>query len=167
MDVLRPMVLAAAVILAASTALARPVSFGDVAPTGQSLTPQASPGALFQPLNPDLPKWPDFLAGQASAVSLSPDGRTLLILTSGFNRMAGPDGKIAPEASNEYVFVFDVTGARPARRQVLQVPDSYLGLVWSPDGARFYVSGGMDDEVIEFSRQDAGWSQVRTIPPET
>ena len=164
MDVLRPMVLAAAVILAASTALARPVSFGDVAPTGQSLTPQASPGALFQPLNPDLPKWPDFLAGQASAVSLSPDGRTLLILTSGFNRMAGPDGKIAPEASNEYVFVFDVTGARPARRQVLQVPDSYLGLVWSPDGARFYVSGGMDDEVIEFSRQDAGWSQVRTIP---
>jgi DNA-binding beta-propeller fold protein YncE len=158
-------VLAAGALTAALAPGARsaPVGFGDVAPTGQRLTPGAAPGALFQSLNPGLAGWPDFLAGQASAAVLSPDGSTLLILTSGFNRMAGPDGKLAPDASNEYVFVFDVSGKAPVKKQVLQIPDSYLGLVWAPDGRRFYVSGGVDDDVVEFVRSDQGFGQGRTI----
>jgi DNA-binding beta-propeller fold protein YncE len=155
--------LAAAILAAAGPGLARPTGFGAVAPTGQTLTPNAAPGALFQPLNPGLAHWPGFLAGQASAIALSPDGKSLLILTSGFNRMAGPDGKGDAEASNEYVFVYDVSGATPVKRQVLQIPNSFLGLVWAPDGARFYVSGGMNDDVIEFALGPGGWAQARSI----
>ena len=70
-----------------------------------------------------LPHWPDYLAGQASAAALSPDGRTLLILTSGFNRLLGSDGKLDPDAGDEYVFVFDVTGPKPVQRQVLHIPN--------------------------------------------
>ena len=59
----------------------------------------AAKGSIFQPLNPDLPALPGFTAGQASAMAISPDGRTLLILTSGFNRNFGADGaKPVPEA---------------------------------------------------------------------
>ncbi len=61
--------------------------------TGQSITPAAAKGAIFQALNPGLAALPDFTAGQASALALSPDGRTLLILTSGYNRNLGADGK--------------------------------------------------------------------------
>ena len=49
---------------------------------------------------------PAYTAGQASAVALSPDGRTLLILTSGFNLMFSADGKPVPGASTEFVFVY-------------------------------------------------------------
>jgi DNA-binding beta-propeller fold protein YncE len=158
----RLLLAAAAIALAASGASAKG-GFGPLLPNGQSLTPQAAPGALFQPLDPELPGLPDFRAGQASAASLSPDGRTLLILTSGFNKMSGPDGKAAPEAANEYVFVYDVTGAAPVKRQVLQIRNSYLGLAWAPDGRRFYVSGGVNDAVVEFSSRDGRWEPARAI----
>jgi len=59
------------------------------------MTPTAAEGAIFQPLNPDLPNNPDFTAGQAVATIISPDGNTLLILTSGFNRNFAPDGSLA------------------------------------------------------------------------
>ena len=48
---------------------------------------------MFQPLNPGLPGDPSYSAGQASALALSPDGKTLLVLTSGYNRVFGPDGQ--------------------------------------------------------------------------
>jgi DNA-binding beta-propeller fold protein YncE len=134
-----------------------------VLPTDQSITPTAAPGAIFQRLNPDLPALPDFTAGQASAVALSPDGRTLLILTSGYNRNLGPDGKVVPALSNEYVFVYDVSGAAPVKRQVIDVPDSFQGLVWSPSGARFYVSGGVDDDVLEFAAAAGRFTAARTF----
>src|SRR5258708_27884238 len=122
----------------------------DLLPTGQHLTPQAARGAIFRRLNPDLPELPAFTAGQASAVALSPDRRTLLILTSGYNRNAGADGKQVPSLSNEYVFVFDVSGATPVKRQVLQVPNTFLGIAWAPSGERFYVSAGVDDAILEY-----------------
>ena len=103
------------------------------------------PGATFQPLNPDLSRFPEHLAGQAAALALSPDGRTLLVLTSGYNLMFGDDGKPIPAASMEYVFVYDASGAAPVKRQVVRLPNSFLGLDWSPSGERFYVSGGVDD----------------------
>ena len=136
---------------------------GEVLPTGQSITPTAAPGALFQPLNPDLAALPGFTAGQASAVALSPDGRTLLILTSGYNRNVGPDGAYIPTLSSEYVFVYDVSGAVPAKRQVIAVPDSFVGLVWAPTGGRFYVSGGVDDDVLEYAPGATGFAPARTF----
>jgi DNA-binding beta-propeller fold protein YncE len=133
-------------------------------PTGQLITPTAAPGAIFQPLNPDVPADPSFLAGQASAVALSPDGRTLLIVTSGFNRMFGPDGRAAPGLSSEFVFVFDVSGKAPVKRQIIAVPNTFLGLAWAPDGTRFYVSGGVDDVVYEYAAGPGGLARTRTFP---
>ncbi|HZZ67041.1 MAG TPA: hypothetical protein VFE18_02610 [Phenylobacterium sp.] len=135
-----------------------------VLPTGQRLTPEAAHGAIFQPLNPDLPQLPAFTAGQASAVALSPDKRTLLILTSGFNRNFGPDAKQVPALSNEYVFVFDVSGAAPVKRQVLQVPNTFLGIAWAPSGERFYVSAGVDDAVLEYQASAKGYEPGRRFP---
>ena len=122
----------------------------EMIPTGQFVTPTAAPGSIFQPLNPGLADNPGYTAGQASALALSPDAKTLLILTSGFNRMFGSDGKISAAESNEYVFVFDVSGRAPVQRQAIQVPDSFLGVAWAPDGGGFFVSGGVDDNVREF-----------------
>ena len=134
-----------------------------IASTGQSITPTAAPGALFQPLNPDLPTNPGFTAGQAGAVALSPDGRTLAILTSGYNRNFGADGKQIPEESREYVFLYDVAGAAPVKRQVISVPNTFLGVGWAPSGGKFYVSGGVDDDVLEYARGAKGFEPARTF----
>ena len=149
--------------LLAAAALAGVAVAGEVTPTGQSITPTAAPGAVYQPLNPDLPDLPRFTAGQASALALSPDGRTLLILTSGYNLNVGPDGKPIPDLSREYVFVYDVAGAAPAKREVIALPNSFLGLVWAPSGQGFYVSGGVDDDVVEYGRNAGGFVLKRSI----
>jgi DNA-binding beta-propeller fold protein YncE len=130
----------------------KPGAAAQFTPTSQSITPNAAKGSSFESLNPDLASLPDFTAGQASAMAISPDGRELLILTSGFNRNFGPDGRPVPELSNEYVFVYGVSGAAPVKRQVLTVPNTFLGIAWAPSGGRFYVSGGVDDDVLEFVR---------------
>lgn len=133
-------------------------------PNGQSLTPLAPPGASFVPLNPHLADDPSFTAGQAVTSVLSPDGNTLLVLTSGYNLQdfaSGPQaGRRNPADSREYVFVFDVSGSAPHQAQALQVPNTYSGIAFSPDGQRFYVSGGDDDNVHVFARGDGGqWAE--------
>ncbi|GAC1550227.1 MAG: hypothetical protein NVS2B9_16550 [Myxococcales bacterium] len=87
----------------------------------------------------------------AVSSELSPDGRTLLVLTSGYNRNNGPDGKTIASESNEYVFVYDVSVVPAVQRQVLQVPNTFCGLAFAPDGQRFYVAGGVDDSVHVFA----------------
>ena len=133
----------------------------ELTPTGQAITPTAAPGAVFQSLNPHIAADPAYTAGQASAVALSPDGRTLLILTSGFNREFGANGKIILALSDEYVFVFDVSGPKPVQRQALVIPDTFLGLAWAPSGERFYVSGGVGDDVLEFAGAPGAIRQTR------
>ena len=132
-------------------------------PTGQSITPLAAPGASFIALDPGLPTLPAFTAGQPAALALSPDQRTLLVLTSGYNRQYDAAGKVVPSGSNEYVFVYDVTGAAPVKRQVVQLPNSFLGLAWSPRGDAFYVSGGVDDMVREYTSAAGGYAAARTF----
>src|SRR5215469_5645256 len=105
-------------------------------PTGQFITPLAAPGSTFQPLNPHLHDFPDYTVGQAMSEALSPDGKTLLILTSGYNRLNNAEGKQSPQDSNEYVFVYDVSGTAPRQIQVIQVPNSFAGLAFAPDGGR-------------------------------
>lgn len=156
--------LAAAAALGVGTSASAALQAGELTPTGQAITPSAASGAIFQTLNPGLADLPDYTAGQASAVALSPDGRTLLILTSGFNRMSGPDGKEVPSQSNEYVFVYDVSGARPEKRQVLAVKNTFIGIAWAPGGDRFYVSGGVDDDVMEFVAGAGGYLAGRSFP---
>lgn len=155
--------MAAGIVACAGVAQGQGLQAGEPTPTGFAITPSAAAGALFQALNPDLPSLPGFTAGQASAVALSPDGKTLLILTSGFNRNLGPDGKAIPAQSSEYVFVYDVSGAAPAKRQVIQVANTFLGIGWAPAGDRFFVSGGMDDNVLEFTGGSSGFKSGRSF----
>lgn len=133
---------------------------GEELPTGQRITPEAASGAHFQNLNPYLAAYPDHLVGQAVTTATSHDGKTLLILTSGFNRMATPDGKPDPRASSEYVFVFDISGVTPKQIEALQVPNTDSGLVFSPDDSRFFVSGGVDDNIHIYTRTDNGWAEA-------
>src|SRR5271169_2215922 len=74
--------------------------------TGQTITPLAPRGSSFQALNPGLADNPEYTAGQAVQTALSPDKKTLVILTSGYNTQANPTtGAFDPADSNEYVFV--------------------------------------------------------------
>ncbi|MEO7029570.1 MAG: hypothetical protein ABI147_09225 [Acidobacteriaceae bacterium] len=132
-------------------------------PTGQSITPLAAKGAIFESLNPHLPGRPEYTAGQASAVALSPDQRTLLVLTSGYNLIHDAQGKLVPKASTEYVFVYDVSGERPIQTQVLQIPNTLFGLAWRPKGDKFYVSGGVDDVVYEYSGAPGTYALARSF----
>jgi DNA-binding beta-propeller fold protein YncE len=141
---------------------------GEFIPTGVRITPTAAKGAIFEPLNPDIAADQTFTVGQAVTTLLSPDGKTLLILTSGYNRQnftSGPQmGKRNPAESAEYIFVYDVAGAKPAKKQVLRVPNAFDGLAFHPGGQEFYVSGGPDDNVHVFVWGEKGWAEDPKSP---
>ena len=128
-------------------------------PTGQVITPLAPSGAQFSRLNPGLKDFPEYTAGQAVKTALSPDGRTLLILTSGYNRLNNAQGLREASDSNEYVFVFAVGQNMLEQKQVFQVPDSFVGLAFAPSGDQFYVSGGVDDNIHVFSKTGGLWAE--------
>ena len=127
--------------------------------TGATITPDAAPGSRLFELNPHARAAPGFLAMGAIATALSPDGKTLLLLTSGYNRLYDRDGKKIPSASDEYVFVYDVTSGTPRETDVVRVPNAFVGLAFHPAGDRFYVSGGPDDCVHEVQRNGAKWEE--------
>jgi DNA-binding beta-propeller fold protein YncE len=163
----------AAFLVAGAGLLAASPGWADTAvqlPNGQYLSPTFAAGANFQTLDPHLPGYKNFRAGWAINSALSPDGNTLLVLTSGYNLLSytnGPNrGANNPAASNEYVFVYNVSGAdagAPHVRQVLQVPNSFYGLVWAPDGKHFYVSGGVSDAVFAFGANGPSWVLAGSI----
>ncbi len=128
-------------------------------PTGMSITPLAARGSTFQPLNPGLPDLPDFTVDHPISTAVSPDGSTLLVLTSGFNRNNDAKGKRIPAQTNEYIFVFDIQQAKPVQRQALRIPNAYMGLAWAPDGTHFYAGGGQDDNIHVFAQQGDHWSE--------
>src|SRR5215470_10727801 len=60
-------------------------------PPGLYVTPTAPlTSAIQQPLNPGLAHYPNFVAGEAVKAVVSPDGKTLAILTAGFNSLFKP-----------------------------------------------------------------------------
>ncbi|HEX5461658.1 MAG TPA: bifunctional YncE family protein/alkaline phosphatase family protein [Steroidobacteraceae bacterium] len=129
-------------------------------PTGQFVTPLAAPGADFTELNPHLKDFPKYTVGQAMSEALSPDGRTLLILTSGFNVLYNRAGKQSRADSNEYVFVYDVSAARAREEQVIEVPNTFAGIAFAPGGRQFYVSGGGDDDVHVYALEGSRWVEA-------
>lgn len=74
-----------AVVCGASLVAVTEANGQSIVPTGVTITPSAAPGASFQPLNPSLSFDPGFTVGQAVTTAVSPDGKTLLFLTSGYN----------------------------------------------------------------------------------
>ena len=132
-------------------------------PMGVTVTPTAARGAIALALDPGLAAYPNFRAGQPVLTAISPDGKTLLVLTSGYNINVTAEGARDTSNSGEYVFVYDISGRTPRRAQVLRVPQTFLGLVWNPSGAEFYVSGGADDVVHVFARAEGEWREE--VPP--
>jgi YVTN family beta-propeller protein len=124
---------------------------------GTQVTPLAPQDSQFTGLNPGLADNPDWLAGQAVTTVVSPDRKTLLVLTSGYNRVYRTnlvDGILQPDAlgtyfnwpdSMEYVFVYDISTNTPVQKQVVKVPNTYNGIAFDPSGTAFYVSSGMGD----------------------
>lgn len=135
----------------------------EVLPTGATITPDAAPGSVLQALTVDLPDYPNRAVDGAQTTSISPDGKTLLILTSGFNKLRDATGRVQPQDSSEYVFVYDISNpSAPVKKQVVFVPRAFGGLVWSPDGSKFYVAGGPDDNLHTYAQSNGSWSEVGT-----
>src|SRR5271169_1429780 len=130
-------------------------------PTGATITPNAAPGSVFGPLTVALPDYPNFEPDSAQTTAVSPDGKTLLILTSGFNLNLDSNGNYQPQDSTEFVFVYDISSPSvPVEKQVVFVPDAFSGLVWSPDGTKFYVAGGVDDNLHTYAQSNGQWAEV-------
>jgi YVTN family beta-propeller protein len=134
-------------------------------PTGQQVTPTLPPAASFASLNPGLARYPELAVGGAVTEALSPDGATLAILTTGYNRWNDPEsGKRNPDLQSEYVFLFDVSGGNPVQKQVLSLPNTWAGIAFSPDGKALYVSGGVDDCIHSFRQEGSRWVESHPAP---
>jgi YVTN family beta-propeller protein len=148
-------------------------------PTGQYITATAAPGSTYERLATGLRADGNADADDAVSSALSPDGKTLLVLTTGFNTsinyetgapilfpVLSPVTGLPAEFKNpltgknakgynqaEYVFVFDVSHGVARKLQQIPIPDTFEGLAWDPSGSRFFVSGGIDDRVLIFKEQ--------------
>ena len=143
-------------------------------PTGQFITPTFAAGAAFETLNPMLPApYNNFRPDGAIASALSPDGSTLLVMTSGYNTLNDQNGNLLSpqngdpvDGASEYIFVYDVTNAtKPSVKAILRPPNTFVGLTWTPDSKSFYISGGNDDVVYEYTAKGitSGWAPAATI----
>ena len=152
---------------------------GALLPTGQVITPAAAPGSTFARLATDLRSDGTADAAEAVSTALSPDGKTLLVLTSGYNQnfknettganitypvldpVTGLPSSVVDSSTGEpittrkaeWVFVYDVSSGSLVKRQQINIPNTYNGLAWSPDNQNFYVSGGIDDRIYVYTRQ--------------
>ena len=133
-------------------------------PTGQALTPTAAPAATYMPLVTEVGPNPSYIADGASAIAVSPDKREMLVLTSGYNRYNGTNGKPAAAQSTQYVFRYDISGQSAHRVQTLQVPNSFGGIAWLPDGCGFIVGGGVEDALFVFARRGSNFEPAGKIP---
>jgi DNA-binding beta-propeller fold protein YncE len=141
---------------------ARAQTEGQPLPTGQRLTPLAATGARFEPLVAQIGPNPGVVADGAAAAATSPDGREMLVMTSGFNRFNGADGKIVAAQSGQYIFRYAIDARGSHRLQTLTVPNSFGGIAWLPDGSGFVVGGGLDDNVHLFRRGKTGFTEKAT-----
>lgn len=148
--------------------------------TGQQINPLAPTDSQFVWLNPGLATRPDWYAGHAATTVVSPDHQTLLVLTTGYNRVytlgvsAGPYPWNAAE-SNEYVFIYDISKQTPNLQQVIQIPNTYFGIVFDPASyssnaapstkKRFYVAGAVNDNVHTISFSNGQWAEESPSAP--
>ncbi len=129
-------------------------------PPGLYITPTALAHAVQQQLNPGLTNYPNFIAGQAVKAVVSPDGKTLAILTAGMNSLYDTAGNVDTTASTQFLFLYDVSGANktnPVLRQVIQQLNAHVGLVWAPNSQTLYASGGCDDAVYAYSNNGSSF----------
>jgi DNA-binding beta-propeller fold protein YncE len=144
----------------------------------QTITPLAPTGSQYQQLNPDLADNPAWVADHAATTAVSPDGNTLLVLTSGYNRVfdVGSNSLTSfnTSDSNEYVFIYDISTGTPIKQQVVPILITYHGIAWDPTSTstnkHFYVAGCSTDNVHIFSLNavtglwEEDTSQLNAIP---
>ena len=131
--------------------------------SGHRITPTAAPRAVLQPLNPGLADFPNFVSSGGISSIVSPDQKTLLVLTSGHNQVHDATNALVASASEEYVFVYDIGVGTPAQKQVLKVPNTFVGIAFNPNGKIFYVGGGKDDDIHTFTLEgDGTWAETAT-----
>jgi len=100
-----------------------PTLRGQILPnTGQRISLLAPHDSDFVPLNPGLADNPEYLAGQAATGVVSPDGETLLVLTSGYNLLKNSSASVIAADSTQFVFVFDISHYRPVQKQAFLWP---------------------------------------------
>jgi len=160
---LLPRTCLATLITAATLACAVPAAAQEPLPTGATITPTAAAGSVFQLLTVALPDYPSYSPDSAETTAISPDGKTLLILTSGFNLNLDANGNYQPQDSGEYIFVYDISNPNvPVKSQVVQLVSerAFGGLAWSPSGNNFYVAGGADDNVHTFAKSNGQWAEL-------
>ena len=83
----------------------------------------------------------------------------MLVMTTGYNRVFSESSNTLTSFqttdSNEYVFVYDISGGAPIKKQVLSVPVTYFGIAWDPTSngtaAHFYVPTCSADYVFVYS----------------
>ncbi len=132
-------------------------------PTGFGITPTAAPGSVFTVMNPGLPGIMTYNAGQPMTTATSPDGKTLLVLTSGYNLLNDASGANLTAAGNEYVFIYDISANKLVQLGAVPLPAAYAGIVWNPSGKEFYVSGGPGDLVFVITATASGFGLGGTI----
>lgn len=128
--------------------------------TGQQITPLAPRGARFTYLNPGLTAYPNYVVTQAANTVSSPDHKTLLVLTTGDYGIYTATGSRDTAASKEWIFVYDISNPIPVQKQVLQVANTYQGIVFDPSGTTFYVPGGRDDNMHIFNLTGGVWQEA-------
>jgi DNA-binding beta-propeller fold protein YncE len=156
-------------ITTAIAAVLTPALRGQQLPnTGQSITPLAPSGARFKPLNPGLNDNPLYTAGQAVTGVVSPDGKTLLVLTSGYNLVkfssGANEGSLNAADSTQFVFIYDISQYLPVQKQVIQIPNAYQGIAFDPSGTAFYVPGGVNDNLHVYALTAGVWAEQTGSP---
>ena len=133
--------------------------------TGQVITPLAPAGSRFTYLNPGLANYPTDAVEFAVSAAVTPDNKTLALITSGdygiYNTSTGAKDTAA---STEWIFIFDISHAIPVQKQAIQVKNTYQGLVFDPGGTILYVSGGRDDEMHFYTLTAGVWSESASSP---
>ena len=138
-----------AALLIAAAAGARDTD--DLTPANFRLTPLAAPGAVLTPLG-TLDGQPGSVGiTNPAALAASPDGKLIALLTSGFNGMAGPDGKPDRAHSTERLMIFRPGPRGATKLAEVPLPATFAGVAWSPDGTRIAATLGVGDAVVTFA----------------
>jgi YVTN family beta-propeller protein len=132
--------------------------------TGQQITPLAPRGARFTYMNPGLANYPGHVVGQGVTGVVSPDGKTLLVLTTGDYGIYTPAGSQDTAASTDWIFVYSIASPVPVQTQAIQVTNTYNGIVWDPSGTAFYVAGGRNDNVHVYKPTAGVWAEAAGSP---
>ena len=140
-------VAAGSLIAAPGAALAHDDDDDAITAPGMKLTPLALPGARITRLGTlDGRNGPPIT--NPAALATSPDGTLIAMLTSGFNGMAGPDGKPDYAHSTERLMIWRMGVNGLVKLAEAPLPAAFGGLAWAADGKTIAATTGVADTVM-------------------